>query len=62
MRMTKNFDVNHSEVTDVDEELWRAFQFVNNINLNGNNLEFISGDFTVIGLLECHPRYQKQSL
>ena len=41
MRMTKNFDVNHSEVADVDVDLWRAFQYVNNINLNGNKLEII---------------------
>ena len=41
IRTTKVFDVRHSGVTNIDEESWRGFQYVNSVNLYGNKLKHI---------------------
>ena len=46
MQKTKRFDVNHAGVTDIDAEVWRVFQQVSFVNLNGNKLKRIPKDVT----------------
>ena len=41
MNTTTSFDVNHAGVTDIDEEVWRSFQYMSHVNLNGNKLKQI---------------------
>ena len=41
MKQTKSIDINHAGVTDIAEEVWRSFQYVSHVNLNGNKLKRI---------------------
>ena len=42
MQKTKYLDVSHAGVTDiVEERVWRAFQYISNVNLNRNQLKQI---------------------
>ena len=41
LQQTKGIDVNNSKVSDIDDNVWKGFQHVNYVNLNGNNLKHI---------------------
>ena len=41
MKTTASLDVNHAEVTNIDEEVWRSFEYMSEVNLNGNKLKQI---------------------
>ena len=38
---TRIIDLNHAGVTDIDDAVWRSFQYVSRVNLNGNHLKRI---------------------
>ena len=41
MKTTKYLDVSHAGVAVIDERVWKAFQYISNVNLNGNQLKQI---------------------
>ena len=41
MQLTKGLDVHNSKVSDINEDVWRGFQYVSYVNLKGNNLKHI---------------------